>query len=234
MRNRFWIGGIIGGAIALMSLPARAAERLPRDIRGHWAETCLRQVVRQGWIKPYPDGTFRPNHPMRRGEFAETLMATFPDAPLMRVHNGDEFVDIPEGYWLLFAIRESYETNFLSGYPNRFFAPLEPVTRLHVVLAIASGLNYAFPSQPAETILARYFLDAGAIAPYAHDAVAAATENGLVVSFPNAAVLNPDGLASRGDVAAMLCQVTGSQDIIPPQYQTRPQNPATPTFTPLF
>src|SRR5205085_99619 len=49
-------------------------------------------------------------------------------------------------------------------------------------------------------------------------AIAAATEKQLVVNYPNVRTLNPDRLATRGDVAAFLCQATGTVRLVPSQY----------------
>ena len=38
------------------------------DIAGHWAEFYIRMAAANGWIKGYPDGTFRPNKPITRAE----------------------------------------------------------------------------------------------------------------------------------------------------------------------
>lgn len=38
------------------------------DISGHWAEDYILAAVKEGWINGYPDGTFRPDQPITRGE----------------------------------------------------------------------------------------------------------------------------------------------------------------------
>ena len=39
-----------------------------QDIKGHWAESLIRQAIAEGWVKGYSDGTFRPDKPMTRAE----------------------------------------------------------------------------------------------------------------------------------------------------------------------
>ena len=44
-----------------------------KDIKGHWAESYIKKAAAAGWITGDPDGTFRPNDPIKRGE-AMTLV----------------------------------------------------------------------------------------------------------------------------------------------------------------
>ncbi|NEO84829.1 MAG: S-layer homology domain-containing protein [Spirulina sp. SIO3F2] len=239
--------------VSAVESPVTNRQVTPADVRGYWAEQCLQQMIHQDIIKPFPDGTFRPYLAMNRGEFADALRRAFPEMPLVRVYDGDEFVDVPENYWAWLDIQYAYRTNFMSGYPDRSFQPTEPISRLEVILAIASGLEgtppapseFAFPdvvnpplgsgalapsllNKPEfggpEALLAGLFVDAAAIPPYARPAVAIAVEQNLVVSFPYPVVLRPDEPATRGDVAAAFCQATGSPGLVPPAYVVRSQS----------
>jgi len=210
------------GVFLSRPLPSPAQTPPLSDLRGYWAEQCVREVVQRGVMKPFTDGTFRPNLPVTRGEFADVIVKAFPDAPAVREYDRRIFTDIPEGYWAIAQIRRAFETNFLSGYPERRFAPLQNIPRVQVYIAIASGLNYYLPSTDTETLLAQSYLDAEAIPGYARDIIAAATENQLVVSFPSARQLDPNRVASRGEIAAAICQATGSASLIPDQYVAAP------------
>lgn len=43
------------------------------DISGHWAEDSIKRATSLGWVKGYPDGTFKPDEPITRAE-AMTLI----------------------------------------------------------------------------------------------------------------------------------------------------------------
>ena len=45
-------------------------KELYHDIKGHWAEEFIRKVIKDGKMSGYPDGTFKPNAPLTRAEFA--------------------------------------------------------------------------------------------------------------------------------------------------------------------
>lgn len=44
------------------------------DIKGHWAEKDIVKLLETGILTGFPDGTFRPNDPLTRGQFASILM----------------------------------------------------------------------------------------------------------------------------------------------------------------
>ncbi|MDB9311718.1 S-layer homology domain-containing protein [Spirulina sp. CS-785/01] len=223
-RQLLIISAIVSFTLALLGAGRTMAKSptLPEDIQGYWAQQCVNYIVGQGIMKTYPDGTFRPNLPVTRGKFADIIVRAFPDAPVVLNYNQDYFVDIPNGYWATAAIRKAFETNFLAGYPDRIFAPLQNIPRVQVIVAIASGFNYTQPFQPTEALLQDTFIDAQDIPGYAKDYVAAAVENRVVVKFPNPRQLDSQQWATRGDIAASLCQTKASPSIIPQEYVVAP------------
>lgn len=176
------------------------------DIQNHWAKDCIQQLARDGIISGYGDRTFRPDRPVTRAEFAAIINNAFATAPVVRA--SIDFSDVPANFWGRAAIRQAYQTNFLSGYPNRLFQPNQNIPRVQALVAIASGLNYT-PTQAVETTLSRNFTDVSVIPEYARSAIAAATEKQLVVNYPNVQQLKPNQLATRAEVAAFVCQATG-------------------------
>jgi len=114
------------------------------------------------------------------------------------------FVDVSSTYWAAAAIQKSYTTGFLSGYPGNVFEPSQNIPRVQILVSLANGLNYS-ASQAPETILQAYS-DAASIPNYARNSVAAATENRLVVNYPNVLFLNPNQTSTRAEVAAFIYQ----------------------------
>ena len=52
-----------------------------QDIKGHWAESLIRQAIAEGWAKGYPDGTFQPDAAMTRAEAVALITAALKKAP---------------------------------------------------------------------------------------------------------------------------------------------------------
>jgi hypothetical protein len=190
------------------------------DVQGNWAQTCISELTQRNIISGYPDGTFRPNNPVTRAEYAAMVGKAFPNAPRDRSAVAVRFVDVPTSYWAYSAISYASQTGFLSGYPGFVFNPGQNIPRAQVLVSLASGLNFA-PTQPAANTLG-IFADASTIPGYAQMGIAAATEKRLVVNHPDVKYLNPNQLASRADVSAFLCQSLTSTgqiaSVVPGQY----------------
>ncbi|MEM8808475.1 MAG: family 10 glycosylhydrolase [Cyanobacteria bacterium P01_G01_bin.38] len=173
-----------------------------RDIQNHWAQDCIEKLTEQGLITGYPDGTFKPEQPVTRAEFATLVIKAFPRAAS---RSAIRFVDVPANHWAAATIQTAYETGWLSGYPGNRFRPNQPIPRVQAVIALAAGLGYE-PSHPTEIILAQAFGDAAAIPNYARDKVAAAVEQQLVVNYPEVRRFRPNQPATRAEIASFLCQ----------------------------
>ncbi|WP_058300937.1 S-layer homology domain-containing protein [Gorillibacterium timonense] len=50
-----------------------------KDINGHWAQKAIETMVDQGILNGYPDGTFRPNEPVKVDQFIKMLILSFSD-----------------------------------------------------------------------------------------------------------------------------------------------------------
>jgi S-layer homology domain len=210
---------IVTGSLAPFAIQAPGlAQASFSDTQGTWAQTCIAELTQRGIVSGYPDGTFRPNNPVNRAEFAAMVGKAFPNAA--RTRGPVQFADVSSSNWAANAISNAYQTGFMSGYPGNIFNPEQSIPRAQVLVSLASGLNYA-PNQPTASTLGLY-ADASAIPGYAQNGIAAATERRLVVNYPNVQLLNPNQLASRAEVAAFLCQAgaaTGQMaSVIPGQY----------------
>src|SRR6478672_22774 len=201
--------------LTVMMPPASYSQATFADVKGHWAQPCIEQLAQRQIITGYPNGSFQPGAPVTRAEFAAIIRKAFPNAP--EVRTGGQFTDVPAKYWAVEAIRQAYKTGFLSGYTGQVFNPGQKIPRVQALVALASGLKYT-PTQPVAETLNAAFSDATAIPSYARNAIAAATEKQLVVNYPQVKTLNPNQLASRGEVAAFICQALGTPGLISPQY----------------
>lgn len=215
----------IASAPLIIGLPV-AAQSIFYDIQGNWAQGCINKLAQQAIINGYPDGSFRPDLYINRSEFATIINKAFPRA--LPTRNPVMFADVPTYHWAHDQIKQAYQTGFISGYPRRLFKPSQKISRAQVLVALTSGLNYSPTIQASATL--NYFADANAIPAYARNKIAAATENRLVVNYPNVKYLNPNKKATRAEVAAFLCQAMVSYNQaseIPQQYIVNMSNPRT-------
>ncbi|MDZ7970149.1 MAG: S-layer homology domain-containing protein [Nostoc sp. DedSLP03] len=173
----------------------------------YWAAQFIQQLSQRGVIAGFPDGSFRPEEPVTRAQFAAMVNKAFQKAQQRPAIN---FADVPSNYWASSAIQQAYTIGFLSGYPGNRFEPNQAIPREQVLVSLANGLEYT-PSGNTESTL-QYFNDASNIASYARSPIAAATERKIVVNYPNVNFLNPTATATRAQVAAFIYQALVSSN----------------------
>jgi hypothetical protein len=189
-------------AIPFISIASALAQTTFNDVpTNYWAQTFIQELASRDIIKGFPDGGFRPNDPVTRAQFAAMLNKAMTKAP---TRNAVTFVDVDPNYWAASAIQKAYTTGFMAGYPGNVFEPAQNIPRVQILVSLANGLNYT-ANQAPETILQTY-ADAASIPDYARSSVAAATENRMVVNYPNVQFLNPNQSATRAEVAAFIYQ----------------------------
>jgi len=44
-----------------------------KDYEGHWAQPYIEKAINYGYMTGYPDGSFKPDNPITRAEFARVL-----------------------------------------------------------------------------------------------------------------------------------------------------------------
>lgn len=196
--------GTIAGAAApiVMTAPASAQATFSDVAADNWASPFIQALASRNIIAGFPDGTFRPNDPVTRAQFAAILLKAFPNA--QRVNNPTNFADVPGNYWGRQAIENAYATGFLAGFPGGTFRPNDNIPRAQVLVSLSNGLKYA-STQPADSVL-QAFTDASSIPNYARNSIAAATERRIVVNYPDVRFLNSNQTATRADVAAFIYQ----------------------------
>lgn len=196
--------GTIAGAAApmIMVAPASAQAAFSDVASDNWASPFIQELASRNIIAGFGDGTFRPNEPVTRAQFAAILLKAFPNAP--RVNTPINFSDVPSNYWGLQAIQTAYATGFLAGFPGGTFRPNDNIPRAQALVSLSNGLRYA-STQPADSVL-QVYTDAANIPGFARNSIAAATERRIVVNYPDVRFLNPNQTATRADVAAFVYQ----------------------------
>ncbi|MCG6133893.1 MAG: S-layer homology domain-containing protein [Nostoc sp. LLA-1] len=185
--------------------PAPAATVNLSDIGSdYWARPFIQALAERNVVSGFPDGTFRPNQPVSRAEFAAMIQRAF-DRQSVRQLSPGGFTDVPAGFWAASAIQEAYETGFMSGYPGNVFLPNQQIPKVEAIVALTNGLGLQAGENPSG-VLNTYFTDASAIPNYAVNSVAAATQANIVVNYPNVNQLNPLQPLTRAEATAILYQ----------------------------
>lgn len=197
---------VVGGATAF------------KDVTGdYWAKAHIEALASRNIIAGFPDGTFKPNEPVTRAQFAAIIAKAFNPAAKREAAN---FTDVKNDFWAFQVIQTAARGGFISGYPDRTFKPQQQIERVQVLVALANGLGLT----AANANVNSFFSDAARIPGYATSPVAAATSKGLVVNYPTVKQLNPTREATRAEVAAFVYQAlvnAGQAQAIPSPYIVR-------------
>lgn len=180
--------------------PPNISSSVFQDVRtGYWAKGYIEALAAQNIIAGFPDGTFRPNQPVTRAQFA-TIITKALTPPLTRP--AIDFRDVNRNFWAYGAIRSAYQSQFVAGYPDGTFKPQQQIPRVQALVALANGLKFTANNN---NVLSLY-TDAAEIPNYAIGPVAAATVRQLVVNYPTIQRLDPNRQATRAEIAAFVYQ----------------------------
>lgn len=122
---------------------------------GTWYYDSVSTLAGLGILQGYKDGTFRPNNPITRAEFA-TIVTRFTKAVDIRYTT--TFSDVNEDNWFYDAVNLAAHYGWIGGYGDGTFKPTNSINRTEAVKivngmlgriadesAIDSGLGARFP-----------------------------------------------------------------------------------------
>ena len=165
----------------------------------YWAHDYIQGLAKSNVISGFGDGTFRPNEPVTRAQFAAILRQAFLQS---QPTTAQAFKDVPTGYWATGAISSARSAGFLSGYPDNTFKPNDRIVRVQALVSLANGLKY--PAGDSQSL--SNYKDADTVPAYALPSTAAAAQANLVVSYPAPNQISPNRAASRAEMAAFVYQ----------------------------
>ncbi|HBU81382.1 MAG TPA: hypothetical protein DEF35_07035 [Paenibacillus sp.] len=167
------VGHFTKFAVLAVDQPKEPVEVAFNDIESHWAVDLIQQAVREGMVRGYADGTFKPNASITRAEFTVILMnalqTEYTEATL-------PFTDRSKiGDWAQSAVARAVQAGFIQGDTGGAFRPNEAVTRAEMAVMVASALQLK-----AESGTRSAFADDEQIEPWARAAVAGLQKSGLL------------------------------------------------------
>lgn len=101
----------------------------------HWAYNAINAAVQSGYIKGYPDGTFRPELPASRAEVAAMLLRlTSEEIPQINI--ADSVNDI-KNHWASLQVSVVLDANIMELSSTGKFYPDQPANRAEVARGLA-------------------------------------------------------------------------------------------------
>ena len=194
---------IIGLIISVMgwSFNQTVVAGNPEDIEGYWAEEAISALIDEGIISGYPDGTFKPENPVTRGEFAKMVAKAFP----IRAAGEPMFSDI-EDNWAKAYIAALTESGVVSGYPDGTFRPSKEISRAEMTHMLISAINLG-GKMDSLTKWNPSFIDVDE-GYWAFRSIEIAKDLGVIPLYFGV-VFDPELPATRGETAYMVKSLAG-------------------------
>ena len=104
--------------------------------RGQWFNHAVSTLSSMGIVKGHNDGTFAPNAPITRAEFA-AIAARFDDK---NTDTSSKFTDIAS-HWAKNEIGIAVNKGWINGYPDGTFRPNQYITRAEAMTLVNRVLN---------------------------------------------------------------------------------------------
>ncbi|MGB9792038.1 MAG: S-layer homology domain-containing protein [Thermacetogeniaceae bacterium] len=178
-------------------VPVTVGVPLPPDVRNHWSSVPVRELMRLGVLKGYPDGSYRPDQPVTRAEIVTILAKAFgwDAAGDVRLPFKDRIPD-----WALPGLKAAWSRGVIKGYEDGTFRPDKPVTRSELTVMMSLALGLSCPSAQQQVA----FKDGAIIPVWARDAVERLAAAGIVKGSDG--YFRPLATATRAEVAALVYQ----------------------------
>lgn len=181
---------IVDNSVPLSDVPATS-----------WAADAVAFVTSHELMKGTGNGAFEPAALMTRGMLATVLHNLANNAAA----NGSvSFSDVADSAWYAEAVAWAATNHVINGYPDGRFGPNDPITREQLAVML-----YRYAGSPPVSMNGLNFVDADKVSDYARQAIAWAVANGILNGKGNG-VLDPQGTATRAEVAQMLLNFVSS------------------------
>ena len=137
----FWIVSGILLLTAWFSVEAQA-QPAPTDIQGNWAQKSIQHLVDAGVINGYPGGTFKPDQPITRAEFAKMVAKTFKyqDA------TAKNFTDVGD-IWAKPYIDSVAAQQVMNAFGDGTFRPQNTLNRSQLATMLTRIVHLATPQE---------------------------------------------------------------------------------------
>lgn len=125
--------------VKALNLPLEKKKMEFSDIpESHWAYSYIATAQKAGIISGYPDGKFKPDEYVTRGQMAVMLARAY---SLERTGREADFRDVLPSYWAYDAILKLADNKITKGYEDKTFRPGLPVKRAEVAVFLAKAAD---------------------------------------------------------------------------------------------
>ena len=170
------------------------------DIIGHWAESYVKALYKDGIVSGITETQFGPDLSMKRCDF---VLMLYRAAGSPSVSEGAGFADVPDSAYYASAVAWAYANGITEGKGEGLFAPQDTLTRQEGFTFLYRALKTLGVSYTdADASLLSRFPDAASVASWAQTPTATLISLGIVDGSDSG--LAPAGSLTRAQMAKML------------------------------
>ena len=199
---------VIMMALALLTpgltAPDIAAAATPSDISNHWAKTYITRGIELGFISGYPDGTFLPDRPVSRAEFAKMMNSALGNTATATI----TFKDVPFSEWYYKDVSKAVAATYVAGYDDGTFLPNKAISRQEASVMIARII----PAYGVSATLTA-FKDGSSVADWANPYMKRVVGKGYLGAYDDG-LLHPTDSLTRAQTAKIICEILDEENII--------------------
>ncbi len=171
----------------------------------HWAYQSIKFLTEIGVVVGYPDGTYKPDIPVTRAEFASMAIKALGQEDA-NVSQEIHFSDIDSDFWAYNIIQKAVYFDLIPDSKGERFRAFEPVTRAEAIsIAVNALTTQQISQQKAENIISKSYEDYTQMPAWFLIAAGKAQLLDLIIVMPgHEGQLEADRPANRAEVAALL------------------------------
>ena len=173
--------------------------------QNHWAYQSIKFLTEVGVVVGYPDGTYKPDIPVTRAEFASMAIKALGQEDA-NVTQDIHFSDVKPDFWAYNIIKKAVYFDLIPDAKDSDFRPYDSVTRAEAITIAVNALTTSqISEQRAQDIIAKSYEDYTQMPAWFLISAAKAQLLDLVVVMPgNEGKLVSDRPANGAEIAALL------------------------------
>ncbi len=147
-------------ALAILAMVSSPAHAFYSDMdQDHWAYQSIKFLTEIGVVVGFPDGTYKPEIPVTRAEFASMAIKSLGQEHT-NVSQDIHFADITRDFWAYNIIEKAVYFNLIPDSKGEAFRPFDPVTRAEAInLAVNAIASSNISEQRATDVCSKAYKD---------------------------------------------------------------------------
>ena len=203
MFNKLVKGLFVLCALLFMNMPANA---FYTDMdESHWCYQSIKFLTEIGVLVGYPDGTYKPDIPVSRAEFASMVIKSLGQENA-NITQPIDYADIEPDFWGYNIIQKAVYFDLIPNGRGENFRPYDPVTRAEAITIAVNALTTSqISEQRAQSIISKSYEDYTQLPAWFLMSAAKSQLLDLDVITPgHEGKMEPNRPMNRAEVAALL------------------------------